>query len=98
MDNKILENLEDKEIVVAMKLDDWNKLLEQIDNDLKETITKQLKEQEKITNEIVNGFVDYIQEYNKELIEFRNTMMNLLITGTVQFEEDEENGTTNDCK
>lgn len=95
MDNN--QNIENNEILIAMSLEDWNKLLEQIDGDIKETIEKQIKEQEKIANEIVSGFVDYIEQYNKELIEFRNTMRELLITGTLQLAGDEEDGTTNDC-
>lgn len=95
MDNN--QNIENNEILIAMSLEDWNKLLEQIDGDIKETIEKQIKEQEKIANEIVSGFVDYIEQYNKELIEFRNTMLELLITGTLQLAGDEEDGTTNDC-
>lgn len=95
MDNN--QNIENNEILITMSLEDWNKLLEQIDGDIKETIEKQIKEQEKIANEIVSGFVDYIEQYNKELIEFRNTMTELLMTGTLQLAGDEENGTTNDC-
>lgn len=92
------QNIENNEIMIAMSLEDWNKLLEQIDGDIKETIEKQIKEQEKIANEIVSSFVDYIEQYNKELIEFRNTMTELLMSGTLQLAGDEEDGTTNDCK